>query len=255
MLVHVLVRQHDLRHAHRHAALVADRDLALGVGAEALFGARAPCVRQVVEDAVRVIDRRRHQLRRLAAGIAEHDALVAGALFLVAGLVDAHRDVGRLRVQQDLDHRILVVEAVLLVADVLDGRAGRGLDGGRVDGGAAHLAGDDDAVGGGQRLAGDADLVGVEPGLGAFREEQVDHLVGDAVADLVGVPFGHGLAGEQVVLTGHAAPPSRCRTEDGQAGAVCRRALEELRWRCLARLVRFVKPKRAFRSINRTSVV
>jgi hypothetical protein len=55
------------------------------------------------EDLVRIVDRRRHQLRRLAAGIAEHDALVAGALVLVAGGVDALGDVGRLAVQQHVD--------------------------------------------------------------------------------------------------------------------------------------------------------
>ena len=50
------------------------------------------------EDLVRVVDRRRHQVRRLAAGVAEHDALVAGTLvaLLVGGIVDALGDIGRL---------------------------------------------------------------------------------------------------------------------------------------------------------------
>ncbi len=225
VLVDVLVRQDDLGDADRHAVLVANRHLALGVGAEALLGARAARVGQVLQDAVGIVDRRRHQFRRLTAGVAEHDALVAGALFLVAGLVDAGRDVGRLRVQQDLDLGGLVMEAVLLVADVLDGGAGRGLDDRGIDGGAAHLAGDHDAVGRGQRLAGDADLVGVEAGLGAFAEEQVDHLVGDPVADLVGMPFGDGLAGEQVVRTGHAAPPRSIeRSRAGRSRSPVRRS-------------------------------
>ena len=55
--------------------------------------ARAACSRlpacarfaRCFEDLVGVVDRRRHQLRRLAAGVAEHDALVARALVLVAG--------------------------------------------------------------------------------------------------------------------------------------------------------------------------
>ena len=72
---------------------------------------------------MRVIDRRRHQLGRLAAGVAEHDALVAGALVLVAGGVDALGDVGGLRVQQHFDLGVAPMEAVLLVADVLDRRA------------------------------------------------------------------------------------------------------------------------------------
>jgi hypothetical protein len=67
-----------------------------------------------------IVDRRRHQVRRLVAGIAEHDALVARAFVLVAGRVNALRDVGGLAVQQDFDVGVLPVEAVLLVADVLD---------------------------------------------------------------------------------------------------------------------------------------
>ena len=67
----------------------------------------------------------------------------------------------------------------------------------------ADLAGDDDAVGGRQRLAGDADLTGIDARLRAFAEEQIDDLVGDAVADLVRMTFGHGFAGELVILTSH----------------------------------------------------
>ena len=86
--------------ADRLAVLVAQRDLALGVGPEA--AARAPEWRasaSALEDLVGVVDRRRHQLGRLVAGVAEHDALVAGALVLVAGGIDALGDVGRLAVQ------------------------------------------------------------------------------------------------------------------------------------------------------------
>ena len=64
--------------------------------------------------------------------------------------------------------------------------------------GPRDLAGDDDAVGGGQGLAGDADLPGSMPVFG-LAIEQVDDLVGDAVADLVRMAFGNGLAGEQIV--------------------------------------------------------
>ena len=126
-LVEMLGREHDLGDADRLAVLVLDRDLALGVGAELGGGALAGLARigEHLEDLVGVVDRRRQQFRRLAAGIAEHDALVAGAVILVAGLVDALRDVGRLRVQQHVDLGLLPVEAVLLVADRLD-RLARG---------------------------------------------------------------------------------------------------------------------------------
>ena len=198
--------------ADRLAVLVAHRDLALGVGAElrrrTLLGVARR--REVAQDLVRVVDRRRHELGRLAAGVAEHDALVARALFLVgAGLqrVDALRDVGRLRMQQHLDVGLLPVEARLLVADVADRHArdvrdpvlGHGLR-------PARLAGDDDAVGGGERLAGGADRPGIDAGLGAFAIEQVHDLVGDAVAHLVGVALRNGLAREQIGFACHRGP-------------------------------------------------
>jgi len=143
---------------------------------------------------VGVVQRRRHELGRLVAGIAEHDALVARALVLVAGRVHAHGDVGRLGVQVHVDLGALPVEALLLVADVADGGAGELDHPIRGDGvGAADLAGDHDAVRGGERLAGDA-------GLRHRGEIGVDHRVGNPVADLVGVALGDRLAGEEIIL-------------------------------------------------------
>ncbi len=43
----------------------------------------------------------------------------------------------------------------------------------------------------------------IHAGLRGLAEEQIDHLVGDAVAHLVGMSLGHGFAGEQIVGTGH----------------------------------------------------
>ena len=160
-------------------------------------------LRDEPQNRVRVIDGRRHEVGRLVAGVAEHDALVARAFFLVgAGLarVDALRDIGGLPVQQHLDVACVPVEARLLVADVLD-RHARGmrdpvLRHGR---GAARLARDHHLVGGGERFAGRADIPGVDPGPGALAVEQVDDFVGDAIADLVGMSLRDGLAREQIV--------------------------------------------------------
>ena len=181
----------DRGRLHRLAVLIGDGDLALGVGAEGRRLAGFPRLVHEPQDAVGVVDRRRHQFRRLAAGVAEHDALVAGALVLVAGGIDALGDVGRLGVEQNLDLGGLPVEAVLLVADVADGLAGKVLDLVEDRVGAAHFAGDDDAIGGGERLAGDARLR-------QRREVGVDDGVGDPVADLVRMTFGDRLAGEQI---------------------------------------------------------
>ncbi len=64
------------------------------------------------------------------AGVTEHDALVARAFLalLVRGVVDALRDVGRLRMQENVDLGGLPVEAVLFIADVADRLARRGLE-------------------------------------------------------------------------------------------------------------------------------
>ncbi len=198
----MLVRHHDLRDADRLAVLVAHGDLALGVRPQDLLVARVTSFRDQAQDLVCVVDRGRHQFGRLVAGVAEHDALVAGALFLVgAGLqgVDALRDVGRLRVQQDFDVGGLPVEASLLVTDVLDGVADDLLDvvvGDRLR--PAGLAGDHDLVGGRERLACGADCPGVDAGLRAFPEEQIDDLVGDAIAHLVGMPLRNRFTREQI---------------------------------------------------------
>ena len=71
---------------------------------------------------------------------------------------------------------------------------------------AAAFAGDDDLVGGGQRLAAEPGVhqaVVRDAELDVVRQKRVEDRVGNLVADLVGMAFGNGLAGEQVVLAGH----------------------------------------------------
>ena len=165
------MRHHDLAHADRLAVFILHGDLALGVRAQHLFLAGVAGLRDQSQDLVGVEDRRRHQVRRFVAGIAEHDALVAGAFFLVGARlqrVDALRDVGRLRMQQNLDIGGLPVKAVLLVADVLDRGAHHAFDLVVGDGfGSAGFSGDHHLVRGSQRLAGGADRPWVDAGFRA----------------------------------------------------------------------------------------
>ena len=131
-------------------------------------------------------DRQRHQLFGLVAGVAEHQALVAGA----AG-IDAHGDVGRLLVDGRDDRAGLVVEPVLGpgVADALDRLAD---DPGQVGVGLARdLAGDEGEPGRHHGLAGDA-------AIGILLEQRVEHGVGDLVGDLVGMPLGDRLRREKM---------------------------------------------------------
>ncbi len=103
--------------------------------------------------------------------------------------------------QQNVDLRLLPVEAVLLVADGADRLAGNALHlrlhGLLVERG-ADLTGDHDAVGGRKRFAGHTHLGGIHASLGRFLEEQIDHLVRDAVTDLVRMPFGHRFRREKI---------------------------------------------------------
>ena len=197
----VLGRNDDGGRLGRLAVLEAQRDLALGVGLEERRRAGMAVVRHLHQDLLAVVERRRHEIGGLVAGEAEHDALVAGALVLVPGGVDALGDVRGLRMEVVGELKVLPMEAVLLIADALDDVADRLLDlfanAGRPiavlvhDSVAADFAGDDDAVGGGHRLAGDARL-------GVLGQEQVDDGVADLVRDLVGMAFGNGFGREQI---------------------------------------------------------
>ena len=60
----------------------------------------------------------------------------------------------------------------------------------------AGFARDHDAVGGRQRFAGDTNLTCVPAIARAEFEEGIDDLIGDAVADLVGMTFRNGFTGE-----------------------------------------------------------
>ena len=112
------MRQHDRGHLNRHTVFIAQRQLRLGIRAKGRFGTRFPHLGQTAQDGVGILDRRGHQFWRLAAGIAEHDALVAGAV-----AVDALGDMGRLAVQVILHLQRVPMERVLLIADVLDAGA------------------------------------------------------------------------------------------------------------------------------------
>ena len=65
-----------------HAVLVLDGDLGLAVGPQVVQLAALADLGQPARHAVGQRDGQRHQLRRLAAGEAEHHALVAGAELL-----------------------------------------------------------------------------------------------------------------------------------------------------------------------------
>ena len=192
----MLCRQHDLVRAGRLAVIAIDKcNLAFRVGAQDGFGIGLPDLGKPLQDLVRIMDRRRHQHICLAAGIAEHESLVAGALILVVAAVDAHRDVGGLFVKIVLEFEMRMMEFILLVADIGHRAAHSALnrvhDAGHLVFRGADLPADDYTVCGCQCLAGHARFR-----LG--RQKQVKDRVGHTVAQLVWMSFGYGFRSEKI---------------------------------------------------------
>jgi hypothetical protein len=179
--------------------LVQAGDLRLAVGARPGQRAVLALGRQALRHAVSQRDRQRHQHVGLAAGVTEHQALVAGA----AG-VHAHRDVRRLLVDGDEDRARVGVEA--------DGRRGVADAADRV----ADQRRDVD-VGRGRDLAGEAGHAGRDHGLAGdaagriVGQDRVHDRVGDLVGHLVRMTFGHRLAREQVLIAHVDGPSPRVR--------------------------------------------
>ena len=177
-------------------------------------------LRLALDQPVRVVDGRGHQLGRFVAGVAEHQALVAGAgvQVVVARVVDALRDVVGLLVVADHHRAALVVDAVVgvVVADALDGVA-RDLDvvDVRVGG---DLAGQHHQAGVGQRLGGHA-------AARVLLEDRVEDGIGDLVGHLVGVALGNRFGREEKVVRHLNETPIRLRLARCQPSGVLANAL------------------------------
>ena len=171
---------------------VLHRHLALGVGAQVLhLLALAADAAQLLQDDVGQRDGQRHQLVGLAAGVAEHHALVAGALVLLGLTADAHVDVLALLVDGAEHAAALGLELVLAlgVANLADNVAHGGL---HVDiAVAGHLAADDGKTRGYQRLASHMTL-------GVAAEEFVEQRIADLVGHLVGMALGNTFRSEKI---------------------------------------------------------
>ncbi len=125
--------------------------------------------------------------------------------------------------QKHVDLHGLPVEAVLFVTDFTDRLAGRRTETRRIDermpgsimgDGAvlillqesirhAHFAGDDHAIGGRKRFTGNTDRPRIDAGAARFLVDHVHDFIGDAVANLVRMAFGHRFAGEEIRTARH----------------------------------------------------
>ena len=177
------------------AVYIAHRHLRFRVGAQEGQAAVLAQLGLALDQAVRVVNGRGHQLGRFVAGVAEHQALVTGAgvQVVVAGVVHALGNVVALLVVGHEHGAAFVVDAVVgvVVADALDGVAGH-LDviHMRVGG---DFTGQHHEAGVGQRFGGDA-------AAGVLLEDRIKDRIRDLVGHLVGVAFGDGFRGKEKVV-------------------------------------------------------
>ena len=181
------------------------RHLALGVRAQPLGElAGLADARELAAEAVRIHDRRGHELGRFIAGITEHDPLVPGTLLgvlLAVRLFRVHtlRDVGRLGGQVVVDENPVGVEHIVIVhiTDATHGLTDHAVQiDHRTDGLLADLGNGDftahhDDVALHKGLAGHA-------ALGVHLQAGVQDGIGNGVANLVGMAFTDGLGGKNV---------------------------------------------------------
>ena len=123
----VLMRHNDGVYADRARPVILQRHLALCIRLKLWMRAIVSKLSQFAQDLVRIDQRGWHKFRRLVRRIAEHDALVAGAFFLVKALTgfNALCDFSRLTMDMVLDGHVLPMKPILLIADGFDHITGR----------------------------------------------------------------------------------------------------------------------------------
>ncbi len=194
--------QHGV-HAHRTVMFVVlDGHLRLAVRTQMGHDALLAHLGQPVRQPVGQVDRQRHQRVGLVAGVAEHHALVAGALRLVALLAAG----GRLPFAIQPFHTLVDLRALFGQRHQHAAGVGVQTDPGAGVPDAAHrgahdaldvavaLAGDlaeyEELSGGGRGLHGHV-------GVRVLAQHVVQDRVRDLVADLVGVALGHRFRRDQ----------------------------------------------------------
>ena len=197
-------------HQHRVDApgsvvrVVLDGHLGLAVGAEIREPAGLPLRRHLARDAVRQRDGQRHQLRRLPHRVADHHSLVACAYLMRALFaphfqrnIDAVPDVRRLLLDRYEHAGRFGIESVLWrgVSDVPDDFPRHRGD--------VHISGGRDLAEH-EHYARRTSRLACDPCLGILGEDGVQHPVRYLVAQLVRVPFRHGLRGQQVRAWRHS---------------------------------------------------
>ncbi len=187
----VLRRQHDGLYRHRPIVLVTKRDLTFRIGPEPCQLARLSYLGLALHEPVRIDDRRRHELLGLVARIAEHQALVAGALLFVRRTIDALSDIGGLLGQMIDDLAVMAIETEIIapISNFADGISDERFDLElRL---ARDLTGNDDQVVLDECLAGDARSR-------VLCNQRIEHRIGDLITDLIRMTFRNRFRREYV---------------------------------------------------------
>ncbi|OIQ71956.1 hypothetical protein GALL_464220 [mine drainage metagenome] len=202
---------HHRVEADHPAPLVLHRHLGFPVGPEPGQLAVLPDLGELAGQGVGVVDGRRHQLRRLPAGIAEHQALVPGP-----ARVHAHGDVGALPVNGHHHRAGGVVETlvVVVVADVAH-HVPRQL-GHRDVGVRRDLARHQHQPRGQQGLAGHA-------AAGVILQGRIQNRIGNLVGHLVRMAFRDAFRGEEALVHVHARSSKEGGWVRGGRRGSCRR--------------------------------
>ena len=180
----VLCRDDDVFYFYRLAVAIFDGDLGFAVRSEEISFATFAHFGEVVNQAVRHLDGKWHQLWRLVTGIAEHHALIAGALLFVQAFAfsDALRNIGRLLLDRRKDRASVAVESHggIGIADVAN-HFSHDIDVAHFDL-TGDFAGNDNHAGLGETFTGNA-------AVRIARQMRIENRIGYLVTELVRVTF------------------------------------------------------------------
>ena len=200
----VLGRDDDVRHADGPTVLIKNGNLAFCIRAQPLDLAAFADAGEFASEAVGEHDRCRHEFGSLIAGVAEHESLIARALFLgsfAGGGFGVHtlRDVRALAGQVVIDKDTVGMKDVVVI-DVSDFADRCPDDLADIEGGiqrgafqARHgdFATHDDHVAFDKSFAGD-------PARAVEGQAGVEDRVGNGVANFVGMAFANGFGGKNI---------------------------------------------------------
>ncbi len=186
-------QHHGIDRAGLAGIVVTEGQLALGIGTQPGQQATLTQLGLALHQPMAVVDRRRHVRVGFVGGIAEHQALITGALILGLFAIDALGDFDALLADQVEHPAGLAVETDVGggIADIHDHLAHQLLE--IHPGGGGDLAGHDGDTGLDQGLAG-------HTGILVPRDQGIEHGIGNLIGNLVRVSFGHGLGGKQGVF-------------------------------------------------------